>query len=69
MNEKDGVCDVINDLIQTSHMNICLCMDQYGTTPLIYAAYNGHLPVVEYLVEKGADLEAKDKVSDVISSM
>ena len=42
-------------------------MYQDGYTPLIYAAEGGHLPVVEYLVERGADMEAKDKyVSDVI---
>ena len=35
----------------------------------MYAAMQGHLPVVAYLVEKGADIEAKNKVSDVISSM
>ena len=34
------------------------------------AAENGYLPVIEYLVEKGADIiQAKDGVSDVISSM
>ena len=33
------------------------------------AADEGHLPMVEYLVEKRADIEAKDKVSDVISLM
>ena len=33
----------------------------------MFAAKNGHLPVVEYLVEKGADMEAKDNVSDIIS--
>ena len=43
-------------------------MDQRGVTPLMLAADNGRLPVVEYLVEKGADMEAKDVyVSDVIS--
>ena len=36
----------------------------------MWAAFNGHLPVVEYLVEKGADIEAKDYVSDfIIKSM
>ena len=35
-------------------------MYQDGWTPLLLAAYNGHLPVVEYLLEKGADMEAKD---------
>ena len=33
----------------------------------MYAAENGHFPMVEYLLEKGADMEAKNKVSDVLS--
>ena len=37
---------------------------------MVWAAMNGYLPVVAYLVEKGADMEAKDVlVSDVISLM
>ena len=43
-------------------------MHQDGTTPLLWAARNGHLPMVEYLVEKGANMEAKDNVSDVVIS-
>ena len=43
-------------------------MYQYGNTPLICAAFNGHLAVVEYLLENGANLEAKNTVSDVIIS-
>ena len=44
-----------------------LRMYQNGWTPLIVAARNGDLPVVEYLVEQGANMEAKNNVSDVIS--
>ena len=44
-------------------------MYQDATTPLINAAEYGHLPVVEYLVERGADLEAKDGVSHVINNV
>ena len=44
-------------------------MYQAGRTPLIYAAERGRLPVVEYLVERGADMEAKAFVSDAISLM
>ena len=44
-------------------------MYQDGDTPLIYAVDEGHLPTVEYLVEKGADMEAKSEVNDVISLM
>ena len=35
---------------------------------MLYAATRGYLPVVEYLVERGADLEAKDRVCDVVIS-
>ena len=31
-----------------------------GGTPLHYAAHHGHLPVVQYLCEQGADKEARD---------
>ena len=36
---------------------------------MLLAAFKGHLPTVEYLVELGADMEAMDCVSDVISWM
>ena len=41
---------------------LCVCTYQNGTTPLIAAAITGHLPVAEYLVERGADLEARNDV-------
>ena len=47
-------------------MNTNIGMHQIGATPLIFAASNGRLPVVEYLVERGADVEAQNNVSDGI---
>ncbi len=35
--------------------------EEYGYTPLLWAARYGHDAVVQLLLEKGADLEAKDK--------
>ena len=36
---------------------------QYGNTCLMWAARNGHLRVVEFLVAAKADVEAKNDVS------
>ena len=44
-------------------------MYQFGNTPLMHVAKDGRLPMVEYLVEKGADIEAGGVVSGVISLM
>jgi len=33
----------------------------FNSTPLHFAASNGHLSVVEYLVNNNADINAKDK--------
>ena len=62
-------CNATNDLIQTSRMNTNVRICQFGCTLLLLAAEKGHFPVIGYLLEKGAEMEAKDEVSDVISSM
>ena len=45
---------------------------RYDTTPLFFAARNGHLEVVEYLISKGADVNVTDsfyKMSALSASM
>jgi hypothetical protein len=46
-------------------ISMLACVDgwQEGQTPLHYASQNGCLEMVEALLAKGADVEAKDKVS------
>ena len=55
-------------VMHTCHICMQLATIQGSNTPLILAAEKGHFPVVEFLVERGADLEAKGGyVSHVIS--
>ena len=50
----------------TRHTRIYLWVSQDASGSLIFAAINGNLPAVEYLVERGADVAAKNNVNDVI---
>lgn len=36
---------------------------KYGETALMHAARSGHVAAIDCLIERGADIEAKDKVS------
>ncbi len=39
---------------------------QYGSTALVRASARGHTDMVELLLDRGADLEARDRVSAVM---
>ena len=52
MDGRDEVNSLSCNLLGFIHQR----MRQYGYTPLLHAAMNGFLHVVEYLFEKGADL-------------
>ena len=44
-------------------------MIQDETTALMSASDNGHLPVVQYLVQQGAAIDTQNRVRNSISSM
>jgi hypothetical protein len=44
------------------HASCPTCRAQHGQTPLAWAAKEGHLGVVQLLVERGADFNTKDAV-------
>ena len=45
------------------HCCVYLPQDQYGATPMIPACNYGHLQVVKYLTQGGADVNKQTKVS------
>ena len=47
----------------SSNEPLCAWLYQIAATPLINAARDGHLPVVEYLLARGANVNAEDPVS------
>jgi ankyrin repeat protein len=43
--------------------SLTLLASQGGWTPLFWASNEGHLPIVEFLVERGAKVDAADEVA------
>ena len=57
------------DMIHSHVTHECICeMYQWGHASLMWAALFGRLPVVEYLVEKGTDVDTKEHVSNTVIS-
>ncbi len=49
--------------LENCGMNILTTFLQNGSTPLMVAAQEGHLSVVELLVSEGAQVNSQDNVS------
>ena len=49
-----------NNITDTNICDICV---QAGNTALILASYYGHINIIKYLIENGADVNIKNNVS------
>ena len=56
---QTGNIESVKILLQQFGRDILKCKDEDGYTALHRAAYNGHLEVVEYLIECGADVRSR----------
>ena len=59
---KDGDLDLVQSLLERTDIDIN-CRSS-NTTPLLIAAFEGHVDVVKFLCEHGADKEARDADND-----
>ena len=62
--DLDKVESIIQGQPQTVAQALLQARDENQRSCLHCAAWNGHLAVVQYLVEQGADKEAKDNAGD-----
>lgn len=56
---RNGDSGLVEKLLATDH-KLLESKDQRGSTPLLLAAYYGHGKLVELLLKKGAEVDAKD---------
>jgi FOG: Ankyrin repeat len=54
-----GKLDAIQNLVTVLHMDVNY-LDRTGSTALMYAAYSGHINIVKFLVEHGANIKIKN---------
>ncbi|MFP3033743.1 MAG: ankyrin repeat domain-containing protein [Wolbachia sp.] len=57
---REGKFNVVKHLIDSKKADVKVS-DNYGNTLLHWAAFNGRLKIVEYLIEKGADVNVKER--------
>jgi ankyrin repeat protein len=58
---------VSNVFLSIRNINVNVKDDVYGSTPLHYAAYNGHVEIARLLLQNGADVNAKTIMAGLLS--
>ena len=59
-----GLLPIVQYLIKKQ--NIDIDIKYYEQTPLHYACENGHLTIAEYLISKGANVNANDHCGEYV---
>ena len=57
---RDGEWRLVKATLNMTDIDLQNAADNLRNTPLHHAAFNGHLDIVKYLVEQGANREARD---------
>ncbi|WP_158618527.1 ankyrin repeat domain-containing protein [Legionella sp. km535] len=60
---RHGLLDSVKRLV-ASEPRLINCTDQHNRTPLSYAIVNGHIDIVQFLIESGAQLDICLDISD-----
>ena len=69
VNEKDGVSYILdNDIVIDNRFDV-FGMQQEGMTSLMWSCNNGHLDIVNVLIDNGADVNDKNNVSSNLLSL
>ncbi len=58
----NGDVELLRRMLDDSDASIEDIYDEHGTGLLHWAALYGHLEIIELLIERGADVDMKDKV-------
>ena len=61
MNIKNGNIDEIMNFIESSHLDADFIINNFDWTLLHVASYYGNANLVNYLIEKGANIDAVNK--------
>ncbi|KAL4128858.1 hypothetical protein PRIC2_007838 [Phytophthora ramorum] len=57
---EGGLLDTVRVLLEEGDVDVNAALDDWGTTPLMFSTQKGHLAVMHYLLEHGAEVDKQD---------